>query len=707
MKGKLFLTLICLAFQNLLFSQMVDSETSSTAKPNGLVLEGDWKMTFSDEFNDTQIDGSKWYILNSESSRNPRPGLGISQWFWRPKNVLEQDGNLILKVEKYNNNTMTCGSINSNNRFEKAFGYYETRIKIAQADKGTHTAFWFQGDNMGNIDGTGRDGAEIDVFESAWTGDYTKSVVHIDGYGADHQASTKRYETPGLHEGFHTFGILWTPDYMKIYYDGILKITYSDPKFIPQVPEYIWLSDGASFGFSGDNFTREPLGFLTEAYVDYVRVWELDDYSCLTPKREVEDLDYASEGATVEIPSNTNASNGKQLRLLSDKVGDEVILKNVCHAIDGYYKYDLSGFANINSGQYKLSVEITTGVWHEFEQIIDFYSSTIPEVSKTFGAIYLESGNYNLKFTSVGKNNNSLGFEGVFDVLTLNSSKIFDATFLEGAGSEVLWSGEAEDATYTGVNALENCNNASNGKYINLNQIQNKNLKFSDVIVSESGTYVLNVRYISGNNRDANVYVNGQFLSSIVFESSGLWCFDDGEMAEKSISVNLNAGVNSITLTNNGQANLPIFDKISILKGAPDNDKDGIPDVYDTDDDNDGVPDLVDNCSTTANSNQLDSNQNGVGDACGGNALSTDIFNQESKILIYPNPTKGKITINLKEESNSLNLEIFDIRGKRIKKQVLEKEISEITMPFGVVKGIYILKFSNNSKILYRKILLD
>ena len=136
-----FILFICLLYSNFHFSQqMVDAETPSTVKPNGIDLYGDWQMTFSDEFNDTEIDGSKWWILNSEKSRNSRPGLGISNWFWRPNNTWEEDGNLVLRVQKYNANTMTCGSVNSNNRFEKAFGYYETRIKIAQADKGTHTA---------------------------------------------------------------------------------------------------------------------------------------------------------------------------------------------------------------------------------------------------------------------------------------------------------------------------------------------------------------------------------------------------------------------------------------------------------------------------------------------------------------------------------------------------------------------------------------
>jgi hypothetical protein len=61
---------------------------------------------------------------------------------------------------------------------------------------------------------------------------------------------------------------------MNIYYDGELKATYSSAQWIVQNNEYIWLSNGASFGLSGDYFTSQSNGTLTHAYVDYVRVWK-------------------------------------------------------------------------------------------------------------------------------------------------------------------------------------------------------------------------------------------------------------------------------------------------------------------------------------------------------------------------------------------------------------------------------------------------
>jgi beta-glucanase (GH16 family) len=254
----------------------IDPATTAGIAPANINIGTGWELNFSDEFNGTSVNTTKWNIDNSTTSRAPRPGIGISSWFWKPANVAVANGNLILKVSKETSSKMHCGSINSKDKYMTTFGYFEARIKIADATKGTHTAFWLQGPNMGNVDGTGNDGAEIDIFESAWTGDFTKSVIHIDGYGTSHQASTKQFNTPGIHSGYHTWGMWWTSDFIKIYYDGVLKVTYDVKKWIPQVDEFLWLSDGASFGFpDGDPcFTSQPIGFLTEAYVDYIRVWK-------------------------------------------------------------------------------------------------------------------------------------------------------------------------------------------------------------------------------------------------------------------------------------------------------------------------------------------------------------------------------------------------------------------------------------------------
>jgi beta-glucanase (GH16 family) len=160
----------------------------------------------------------------------------------------------------------------------------EARIKIATTAKGNHTAFWLQGENMGNVNNSGQDGAEIDIFESAWVTDDTKAVIHFDGYGADKKNHTIPYDTPGIHNGYHIFGMLWTENEIRIFYDGVEVMSTNpnkpfpfttDPNgypLVPQVPEWLWLSVGASFA-DGD-FISQPVGLLSDAKVDWVRVFK-------------------------------------------------------------------------------------------------------------------------------------------------------------------------------------------------------------------------------------------------------------------------------------------------------------------------------------------------------------------------------------------------------------------------------------------------
>ena len=279
---KFLLLFFFIGFYLVVHAQFIDADTPPNTLPVNSQINSNWILHFSDEFNKDSLNLNKWSKLESPSSRAPRPDLGIDDWWWKTENVYLDSGYLVLDVIKEDTNTMYCGAVNSNNKFETTYGYFEVRMKIADADKGTHTAFWFQGDAMSQVDGTGNDGAEIDIFESSWLGDYTKSVIHIDGYGANHQADTRQYNTAGIHNNFHIWGCSWTPDSIKIYYDNDLKVVYANTMWIPQNNEYIYLSDGASFGLSGNYFANQPLGYLTSAYVDYIRVWKTGSISSAT-----------------------------------------------------------------------------------------------------------------------------------------------------------------------------------------------------------------------------------------------------------------------------------------------------------------------------------------------------------------------------------------------------------------------------------------
>jgi hypothetical protein len=263
----------------------VDTTTPINAQPNG--VPGNWVLEFSDEFNGSNLDLTKWYKSESTRTRAPRENLGVTDWRWIADNAfLNNNGQLVLRATKINNTTMRCGSIKSRGLYEVQYGYLEAKIKIAKTVKGNHTAFWLQGENQSNVDNSAADGAEVDIFESAWVSNTTKAVVHYDGYGADRKNHTIPFNVPNMHnEEFHTFGLLWTENTMDIFYDGT-KVTSTQASkpfpfstnpvnghdLVPKVKEWLWLSVGASFG-DGD-FQSQPAGLLSDALVEYVRVYK-------------------------------------------------------------------------------------------------------------------------------------------------------------------------------------------------------------------------------------------------------------------------------------------------------------------------------------------------------------------------------------------------------------------------------------------------
>jgi chitodextrinase len=64
------------------------------------------------------------------------------------------------------------------------------------------------------------------------------------------------------------------------------------------------------------------------------------------------------------------------------------------------------------------------------------------------------------------------------------------------------------------------------------------------------------------------------------------------------------------------------FSPGTVANALPDTDGDGIADCSDADDDGDGVLDAADNCPTTPNADQADSNGNGIGNACEPRAIT-------------------------------------------------------------------------------------
>ncbi len=254
---------------------MMDSKSNKTEKK-------DWKLVFSDEFNDNKIDTTKWTIEKNQKKR-------VDVMLYADENqVEEKEGKVFIYYRKsaINDTTYMAGRFNSQRKYAPTYGYFESKIHLVKPN-GYQMAFWMmpEGEGMKSTqqpEGTANDGAEIDIVEGNKLDAYSNGL-HWDGYAKPaHKSNGALTKMPSIHESeYHIYGFEWTPTYLKFYYDGQLVREMTDPKLIPQVAHFIYFS-GSCFGKSdwvnGDVRTNEFIqnGGVDKAYIDYVRVYQTE-----------------------------------------------------------------------------------------------------------------------------------------------------------------------------------------------------------------------------------------------------------------------------------------------------------------------------------------------------------------------------------------------------------------------------------------------
>ena len=158
------------------------------------------------------------------------PSLDQSQWIGRllekEDAYLDGHGNLVLRARQIPNQNgdgdphdYSTGAIRTKGRFEQAFGKFEIRCKL-QNQPGWWTAFWLMTEDQHKIDGSGRDGSEIDIMEAFGVSEGINHAMHWDGYGPEHKGDGKRTSHPGIKSGYHTFALGVVRNLYIFYVDG-------------------------------------------------------------------------------------------------------------------------------------------------------------------------------------------------------------------------------------------------------------------------------------------------------------------------------------------------------------------------------------------------------------------------------------------------------------------------------------------------------
>jgi beta-glucanase (GH16 family) len=250
------------------------SPEKAGAEPGGTFGE----LVFGDEFNGPEIDTARWFVEDGHQDYWPDTPWRRN---FKEENVYIEDGALVIRVAKekvgFSSGALVTGVKGQPSPFEQAFGRFEARLRFP-SQQGHWCAFWLWNESQGGIDGSGRDGTEIDILERAWLLDRAMHTLHWDGYAEAHRSAEQIVEGAGLNDGgWHVVRLDWYPDVYVFFVDG--KETWRTAAGgVAQAPNYMILSDEiGNFGEGPDAWGVGPIenAVLPDYfYADYVRVYE-------------------------------------------------------------------------------------------------------------------------------------------------------------------------------------------------------------------------------------------------------------------------------------------------------------------------------------------------------------------------------------------------------------------------------------------------
>lgn len=246
--------------------------TSARAQVPG----GGWALNWSDEFDGTALDTTKWSISTGARRDAQNVAAAVSV------------GSGAMTIATYTEGGVhKTGFVGSSGKFDNAFGYWEARVRFTSRD-GMWSAFWIQSPTITNTgNNPAANGTEIDVVEhrnkdtgGTTINNRTVSNVHWDGYGADHKSvGSGLVNNPGataLQGNWHTYGLLWEPGINRFYVDGVE--VWSQSTAVSHINHFIYLTSEVETGGWAYNIPAGGYGALGagtngKMEVDYVRYY--------------------------------------------------------------------------------------------------------------------------------------------------------------------------------------------------------------------------------------------------------------------------------------------------------------------------------------------------------------------------------------------------------------------------------------------------
>lgn len=385
--------------------------------------EKQWSLTWSDEFNGSSLDTTKWSYQEGTGAEYGLDGWGNNeQQYYTRDNLSLGDGTMTITAtsddrggKPYSSARIwTMSDDQETPKFAQTYGRFEAKIKMPAGDgcQGLWPAFWLLPANSpyGGWPVSG----EIDIMEARGRqGDRTDSTLHYGKTYPNEAAEGKTYvweEDDLAITQYHIYSVDWTPTYMSFQVDGeeFYRATnwycqgaeepqkYAFPAPFDQ--DFYIILNLAIGGMYDGNRNPSESALPAEMKVDYVRVYESttpvgDDYIAPEPelekdeitadaKTELIDPDFTDVKTVVNDTDDKNV-NGWNLLTLS-QFGGAANISTVDIDGDTFAKVQITNVGTANySVQLTQKLSLYKGHWYTLS--FDAKADTAREIIAKIG----------------------------------------------------------------------------------------------------------------------------------------------------------------------------------------------------------------------------------------------------------------------------------------------------------------------------------
>lgn len=274
-------------------------------------------LKWEDDFEGTSLNTKYWNVeahdpgwVNNESQKYVSEEENKTT-----QNITVKDGYLTIQARKdtdaNGNTTYTSGRINTQNKQNFQYGKFEARIKVPYGNAFL-PAFWMMPADE-SLYGQWPKCGEIDIME-VLGGKDTKTSYSTLHFGEPHTESQGTYKlkdgVKDFAEDFHVYACEWDPGEIRFYVDGKLFYKTSDwfskkqgfgevayPAPYDQ-PFYIILNLAVGGSWPGKPDAEKEFGDNAQMVVDYVKVYQKENYDTNVEKPEKEPVKLREPDAT-------------------------------------------------------------------------------------------------------------------------------------------------------------------------------------------------------------------------------------------------------------------------------------------------------------------------------------------------------------------------------------------------------------------------